>query len=81
MRIICPTYDYNEALSALSLTTLNERRESTCVRLQNENHPSHIILPKLEEVQHDYHLKSAASYRLRPICNTKRSQDFITFKY
>jgi len=32
MFIIFPTYDYNEALSALSLTTLNERRESTYVR-------------------------------------------------
>ena len=31
MRIICPTYNYNEALSALSPTTLNERHESTCV--------------------------------------------------
>ena len=76
MRIIFPTYDYNEALSALSLTTLNERRVYLCqfyvVRLQNENHPLHIILPKLEEVQHDYHLKSGASYRLRPICKTKR---------
>ena len=29
-------------------------------RLQNENHPLHIILPKLEEVQYDYHLKSGA---------------------
>ena len=58
-------------LHFLSLT-LNMRRESTCVRLQNENHPLHIILPKLEEVQHDYQLKSGASYRLRPICKTKR---------
>ena len=51
-------------LHFLSLT-LNMRRESTCVRLQNENHPLHIIL-------HDYQLKSGASYRLRPICKTKR---------
>ena len=76
MFIIFPTYDYNEALSALSLTTLNERRVHLCQvyvgRLQNENHPLPIILPKLEEAQHDYQLKSGASYRLRPICKTKR---------
>ena len=57
MRIICPTYDYNEALSALSPTTLNERRVHLCqvyvARLQNQNHPLYFILPKLEEVQHD----------------------------
>ena len=78
MCIIFPTYDYNEALSAPSLTTLNERRARVhlcqvyVARLQNENHPLHIILPKLEEVQHDYQLKSGATYRLRPICKTKR---------
>ena len=53
--IIFPTYDYNEDLSALSLSTLNERREST--RLQNENHPLYFILPKLVKVQHYYHVK------------------------
>ena len=76
MRIICPTYDYNEALSALSLTTLNERRVHLCqvyvARLQNQNHPLYFILPELEEVQRDYQLKSGASYRLRAICKTKR---------
>ena len=85
MCIIFPTYDYNEALSALSLTTSNERRVHLCqvyaARLQNESHLLYFILPKLEEVQHDYHLKSGASYRLRSICKTKRTQDFITFKY
>ena len=49
-----------DALSALSLTTLNERRESTCVRsTRRENHPLYFILPKLEEVQLD--VKSGAS--------------------
>ena len=57
-------------LHFLSLT-LNMRRESTCVRLQNENHPLHIILPKLEEVQHDYQLKSGASYRLAQFVRPK----------
>ena len=47
----------------------------------NENYPLHFILPKLEEVQYNYHLRSEASYCLRPICKTKPTQDFITFKY
>ena len=43
MRFIFPTHDYTETLSALSLTTLKERRVHLCqvyiARLQNENHP------------------------------------------
>ena len=38
MRIIFPTYDYDEALPVLSLSTLNERRESTCVRSTLQNY-------------------------------------------
>ena len=62
-----------------------ERRVHLCqvyvARLQNENHPLHFIFPKLEEVKPNYHLRSGASSRLRPICKTKRNQDFITYKY
>ena len=47
MRLIFPTHDYKEALSALSLTTLKERRVHLCqvyiARLQNENHPLHSL--------------------------------------
>ena len=51
MHIIFATCSCDEALSGLSLTTLNERRVHLCqiyiARLQNENHPLHFILPKL----------------------------------
>ena len=72
-------HNYNEALhvSVLSLTTLNEGRIHLCqvyiARLQNENYPIHFILPKLEEVEHNYDLRSGASYRLHRICKTKLS--------
>ena len=84
MRFIFPTHDYNEALYALSLTTLKERRVHLCqvyiARLQNENHPGlHFILPKLEEVHNNYHLRSGATYRLRPICKTKSHSRFYYF--
>ena len=84
MHFIFPTHDYNEALPSLSLTTLNERQVHLCqvyiARLQNENHC--FILPlKLEEVHNNYHLSSGATNHLRPICKTKLTQDFITFKY
>ena len=85
MRIIFPMYNYNEALPALSLTTLNERQVHLCqvyvAWLQKENHLLHFILPKLEEVQYNYHVRSGAGYRLRLICKTKLTQDSITFKY
>ena len=65
MRIIFPLDVCNEALSALFLTTLNERRihlfQVYTARSQNENNPFHLILPKLEEVQHNYHLRSGAT--------------------
>ena len=84
--ILSPTHDYNEALSALYLTTLNERRIHLCrvyiARLQNENQPLYcFILPELEKVHNNYHLRSGASNRLRLICKAKRTQDFITLKY
>ena len=51
MHIIFATCSCDEALSGLSLTTLNERRVHLCqvyiARLQRESHPLHFILPKL----------------------------------
>ena len=64
MRFIFPMHDYNEALYALSLTTLKERRvhlgQVYIARLQNKNHPLHFILPKLEQFYNNYHLRSGA---------------------
>ena len=49
-RIIFPLMNYNEALNALNLTTLCERRAHLCQvyidRLRNESHPLHLLLPK-----------------------------------
>ena len=49
-RIIFPLMNYNEALNALNLTALCERHAHLCQvyidRLQNENHPLHLVLPK-----------------------------------
>ena len=51
MHIIFAVCNCDEALSGLSLTTLNERRVHLCqvyiARLQDENHPLHFIFPKL----------------------------------
>ena len=43
MHIIFPLMNYNEALIALNLTTLSEKRTHLCQvdRLRNENHPFH----------------------------------------
>ena len=56
-RFIFPMHDYNEALYALSLHLC----QVYIARLHNENHPLHCsILPKLEEVHNNYHLRSGA---------------------
>ena len=51
--IIFPLMNYNEALNALNLTTLCERRAHLCQvyidRLRNKSHPLHLMLPKWEE--------------------------------
>ena len=85
MRIIFPLMNYNEALIALNLTTLSERRAHLCQvyidRLRNENHPLHLILPKREEFVHNYNLRSGISRIKCPSCRTKRMQEFVTYKY
>ena len=82
MRIIFPLMNYNEALNALNLTTLSDRRAHLCQvyinRLRNENHPLHLMLPKQEELVHDYNLRSGISRSTRPTCRTKRTQEFVT---
>ena len=78
MCIIFPLMNYNEALNALNLTTLCERRAHLCQvyidRLRNENHPLHLLLPKWEEFVHNYNLRSGVSCITRPSCRTKRTQ-------
>ena len=85
MRIIFPLMNYNEALIALNLTTLRERRTHLCQvyidRLRNENHPLHLILPKREGFVHNYNLRFGVSRIMRPSCRTKRTQEFVTYKY
>ena len=85
MRIIFPLMSYNEALNALNLTTLSDSRAHLCQvyidRLRNENHPLHFMLPKQEEVVHNYNLRPGISRSTRPTCRTKRMQEFVTHKY
>ena len=75
MRIIFPLMSYNEALNALNLTTLSDSRVHLCQvyidRLRNENHPLHFMLPKQEEVVHNYNLRSGISFSTRPTCRTR----------
>ena len=72
--IIFPLMNYNVALNALNLTTLCERRAHLCQvyidRLQNENHPLHLVLPKWEEFKHNYSLRSSVSSITLPSCRT-----------
>ena len=85
MRIIFPLMNYNEALNAINLTTLCERRAHLCQvyidRLRNENHPLHLLFPKWEEFVHNYNLRSGVSCITCPSCRTKRTQEFVPYKY
>ena len=85
MGIIFPLMNYNEASNALNLTTLSDRRTHLCQvyidRLWNENHHFHFMLPKQEEVVHNYNLTSGISRSTHPTCRTKRTQEFVTYKY
>ena len=81
----CFCFCHSEALNALNLTALSDRRAHLCQvyidRLRNENHPLHFMLPKQEEVVHNYNLRSGISRSTRPTCGTKRTQEFVTHKY
>ena len=85
MCIIFPLMNYYEALNALNLTTLCEKRAHLCQvyidRLRNANHPLHFTLPKQEEVVHNYNLRFGISHSTRPTCRSKRMQEFVTHKY
>ena len=84
MCIIFPLMNY-EALNALNLTTLSDRCAHLCQvyidRLWNANHPLHFMLPKQEEIVHNYNLRFGISHSTRPTFRTKRTQEFVTHKY
>ena len=78
--------NYNEALNALNLTSLSDRRAHLCQvyidRLRNENHSLHFMLPKQKEVVHNYNLTSGISRYTRPTCRTQpRPQGLLAFQY
>ena len=82
----CIVYQTFITFKAITLnTTLRDRRAHLCQfyidRLWNENHPLHFMLPKQEEVVHNYNLRSGISRSTRPTCRTKRTQEFVTHKY
>ena len=85
MFIICPSLDYKEALRLLGLTSLRERRQHLCrqyvSKLQDVNSPLHFLLPRREEIVHNYDLRSGTSRSTIKSCRTKRSQDFVTSRY
>ena len=74
-----------EALNALNLTTVSDRRAHLCQvyvdRLRNENHPLHFMLRKQEEVVHNYNLRSGISRSKRPTCRTKRTQESVSYTH
>ena len=75
--------NYNEAVNALNLTTLCERRANLCQvyidRLRNENHPLHLVLPEWQEFVHNYALISGHPEGLTPGTYGGIARDLLTF--
>ncbi len=76
---------FAEALRLLGLTSLRERRQHLCrqyvCKLQDVNSPLHFLLPRREDIVHNYDLRSGTSRSNIKPRRTKRSQAFVTFRY
>ena len=90
LRVIFPTAEtYKDALNLAGLETLASRRSYLCEKYMNKmrctNHPLNMLLPRRFEKSCEYALSDKSdeidTYRNYKFCNTKRSQEFFTFKY
>ena len=90
LRIIFPHLTYEQALIGAGIETLAERQYALCLsyilKLKDQNHPLHFLLPRSVSVNRPYNLRSATAsssilFRNKSFCKTQRSSNFITFKY
>ena len=90
LRIIFAHLTYEQALIEAGIETLAERRYalylSYILKLKDQNHPLHFLLPRSISVNRPYNLRSATAsssilFRNKSFCKTQRSSNFITFKY
>ena len=86
LRIIFPHLTYEQA----GIETLAERRYALCLsyilKLKDQNHPLHFLLPRSVSVNRSCNLRSATAassilFRNKSSCKTQHSSNFITFKY
>ena len=91
LHIIFPFNNYEEALFLAQLTTLAERRSQLCKsyisNLKRNHHPINFLLPRPITSVNRYNLRSGPVshnvllYGDKKICLTKRSGEFVTFRY
>jgi len=91
LHTIAPEFNsYTEALDAMKLETLAERRHNICVQYMtkiktDKNHPLHILLPKEQHKNNKYNLRSKQNftYLFKNVqnCNTIRTENFFMLKY
>ena len=90
LRIIFPHLTYEQALIEAGIETLAERRYALCLsyilKLKDQNHPLHFLLPRSVSVKHPYNLRSATTsssilFQNKYFCKIQHSSNFITFTY
>ena len=85
-KIVHPSSNYREALVLANLDTLSSRRESLCQKFVSSmrncpDHPLSFLCPNVEYVNVPYNLRSGHKKSITRRFRTKRTEDFLTFKY
>ena len=86
LKIVHPSCNYREALVLANLDTLSSRRESLCQKFVSSmrncpDHPLSFLCPNVEYVNVPYNLRSGHKKSRTRRFRTKRTEDFLTFKY
>ena len=87
LRIVFPDKSFSKAMQMAGLTALKERRERLCIKYVDrlQDHSLSLLLLKVEQVDHGYHLRVKKPTRIlygdRKVCRTERSSQFLTFKF
>jgi len=89
LKIIYPAESYNTVLRRAQIDSLSTKCHQLCVKYTNKiglkGHPLHSLLPRQVGSNCPYGLRNMkdSAYLIRNCerCKTKRSQDFLMFKY
>ena len=84
LRIIVPGCSYADALVCCGLDSLAQRRDNACRDFISKAKNSGILAPLLPQhtgSRHNYGLRSGNERNDRPVSNTQRLGNFVTYRY